>query len=71
MEPSFQMLREKGIDEAALEITVEQKFVNARVFSAIKKDHNLYIVRRLECHGMTNELLVAMCSCGIGGRGTK
>ena len=42
MEPSFQMLlREKGIDEAAVEITVEQKFVNERVFSAIKKDHNL------------------------------
>ena len=70
MEPSFQMLlREKGIDEAAVEILVEQKFVNERVFSAIKKDHN--IVRLLECHGMTNGLLVAMCSCGIGGRGTK
>ena len=50
METSFQrVLIEKGIDEAAVEILVEQKVVNERVFSAMKKDH---IVRLMECHGM-------------------
>ena len=50
MESSFRAgLLEKGIDEAAMEILIEQKVTTERVFLAMKEDH---IVRLLECHGM-------------------
>jgi hypothetical protein len=64
MEPSFRAsLIEKGVDEAAVEILIEQKIISERVFLAMKEDH---MARLLECHGMA---IVAMCYCGRLGRG--
>ena len=50
MEPLFKAtLLDSGVDEAALEILVEQKISNKQICFAMKEDH---IVRLLECHGM-------------------
>jgi hypothetical protein len=48
MEPSFRASL-KGVDEAAVEILIEQKIISERVFLAMKEDH---MARLLECHGM-------------------